>query len=80
MPLILPHKTIIPLSNYPPPPLPPTIEVLIQKKKGVCRPPKKEKYRWRKMGKGRGGEEKEGAGGGGGGGGCGVGKHDFTWR
>ena len=64
MPLILPHKTIIPLSNYlpPPTPLPPTIEVLIQKKKGICRPPKKETYRRRKMGKGWEGEEKEGAG------------------
>ena len=62
----LPHKTIIPLSYYPPPPPPPpTTEVLIQKKKGVCRSPKKVKYRWRKMGKGRGGEEKKGAGGGG---------------
>lgn len=58
----LPQKTIIPLSYYPPPP---TTEVLIQKKKGVCRSPKKVKYRWRKMGKGRGGEEKEGVGGGG---------------
>lgn len=44
---------------------PPTIEVLIQKKKGVCRSPKKEKYRQRKMGKGRRGEGRGGGGGGG---------------
>ena len=56
-----PKKPSYLLATTPPPP---TTEVLIQKKKGVCRSPKKVKYRWRKMGKGRGGEEKEGVGGG----------------